>query len=213
METENEIERIAVWYREVIGAFCERIKLSNDPSLFHHLVHHLTLRDVLSEGFQKCVSKKDRVEASAAKIREFFSKKKNNEIREALSENFFLFKQEEVISRFVAEGTKVFGSNTRPIKLQFDLKDEGSLKIMYKFSDDMRMDQLIIQIFSLMEFLLKALSVDLRLTIYEILVYSGSDGIMKFVDNSDTVQNILYEHNNDLARYLAHRSKAKTERL
>lgn len=58
---------------------------------------------------------------------------------------------------------------------------------MYKFSDDMRMDLLIMQIFSLMEFLLKSLSVDLRLTIYDILVYSGSDGIMKFVDQSNTV--------------------------
>lgn len=38
-----------------------------------------------------------------------------------------------------------------------------------------------------MEFLLKALSVDLRLTLYEILVYSGEDGIMKFVDESNTV--------------------------
>jgi len=41
------------------------------------------------------------------------------------------------------------------------LKEGGALKVMYKFSDDMRMDLLIMQIFSLMEFLLKALSVDL----------------------------------------------------
>ena len=38
-----------------------------------------------------------------------------------------------------------------------------------------------------MDFLLKALSVDLRLTLYSILVYSNSDGIMKFVDESNTV--------------------------
>lgn len=84
---------------------------------------------------------------------------------------------------------------------------------MYKFSDDMRMDLLIMQIFSLMEFLLKALSVDLWLTIYDILVYSGSDGIMKFVDNSNTVQNILEDNNNDLTKYLIKKSKEKTELL
>lgn len=38
-----------------------------------------------------------------------------------------------------------------------------------------------------MDFLLKALSVDLRLTLYTILVYSGTDGIMRFVDQSNTV--------------------------
>lgn len=73
---------------------------------------------------------------------------------------------------------------------------------MYKFSDDMRSDQLIIQIFSLMEYLLKALSIDLWLTVYEILVYSDSEGIMEFVDNSNTVQNVLAENNNDFIKYL-----------
>ncbi len=38
-----------------------------------------------------------------------------------------------------------------------------------------------------MDYKLKAINVDLRLTIYEIAVFSGNDGLMEFVDDSNTV--------------------------
>jgi len=83
---------------------------------------------------------------------------------------------------------------------------------MYKFGDDMRQDILIMQIISLMDFLLKSLKVDLRLTIYQISVFSGSDGLMEFVDNSNTVQAVLFNHNDNLISFLEEKSKLKTKK-
>lgn len=117
VETENEIKEISDWYKNLNGSFCEKVKLTGDDSLFKHLINHISIREILSEGFQKCISKKEKVEESANKIRDFFSKKKANEIKETLQSDFFLFGSNEVMKSFVAEGTKVFGSNTRPIKL------------------------------------------------------------------------------------------------
>lgn len=51
---------------------------------------------------------------------------------------------------------------------------------------------------SLMDYQLKTLNVDLKLTIYNILVYSGTDGIMEFVDDSNTMQDVLEENNHNM---------------
>jgi phosphatidylinositol 3-kinase len=59
--------------------------------------------------------------------------------------------------------------------------------MIYKQGDDLRTDQLIIQMFMLMENLMKDLKVDLRLTIYQVLAYGSEDGIMEFVPNSITL--------------------------
>ena len=56
------------------------------------------------------------------------------------------------------------------------------------------MDQLIIQMIVLMDHLMKDLNLDLRLTIYQVLAYGSVDGIMEFVPNSDTLQDILEDH-------------------
>lgn len=58
---------------------------------------------------------------------------------------------------------------------------------MYKCGDDLRQDQLIMQMIAFMDYLLKSIGVDLRLTIYPILAFTKNDGIMQFVQNSVTM--------------------------
>lgn len=72
----------------------------------------------------------------------------------------------------------------------FNTKIKEHCKVLYKNGDDLRMDVLIMQIISLLDFLMKELSVDLRLTIYDVLAYSKNDGVMAFVGDSMTVHDI-----------------------
>ena len=136
---------------------------------------------------------------------------KDTKIKEILQDGkFFIFDEKHPVVKFLPEKTKVFGSNTAPVKLCFENSLGKSIDIMYKFSDDLRQDQLIMQLISLMDYLLKGVNVDLRLTIYSILTFSPIDGIIEFVQNSTTIQNALTK---DLDGYLIQLSKKKNELL
>ncbi len=136
---------------------------------------------------------------------------KDTKIKEILQDGkFFIFDEKHPVVRFLPEKTKVFGSNTAPVKLCFETSLGKSLDIMYKYSDDLRQDQLIMQLISLMDYLLKGVNVDLRLTIYSILTFSPIDGIIEFVQNSTTIQNALTK---DLDGYLIQLSKKKNDLL
>ena len=51
----------------------------------------------------------------------------------------------------------------------------------------MRQDQLILEMISLMDHLLKEINQDFRFTCYNALACSKNDGIMDFVEDSETV--------------------------
>ena len=62
---------------------------------------------------------------------------------------------------------------------------------------------------SLMDTLMKSYDQDLRLTIYQILAYGSSDGIMECVDNSKTLQDVLINYNYKLYNYFIDLTKKK----
>jgi phosphatidylinositol 3-kinase len=67
-------------------------------------------------------------------------------------------------------------------------------KVMFKSGDDLRQDQLIMQMISLMDSLLKKVNLDLKLLTYGILAVSKKDGIMEFVRNSMAISSVLKNH-------------------
>ena len=74
-------------------------------------------------------------------------------------------------------------------------RDEGSVfKVMFKNGDDLRQDQLIMQMFILMDRLLKRVNLDLKLTPYRILATSTYDGTMEFVLDSCPVSHVVAEY-------------------
>ncbi|TMW66356.1 hypothetical protein Poli38472_004121 [Pythium oligandrum] len=69
---------------------------------------------------------------------------------------------------------------------------EGPIyKVMVKNGDDLRQDQLIMQMFILMDRLLKKVNLDLKLTPYRILATGLNDGLMEFVQDSYPVSYIV----------------------
>ena len=81
-----------------------------------------------------------------------------------------------------------------PFKLAFDgliERDLHKLEFIYKSGDDLRQDQLILQMFSLMDSLLKGVNQDYKLVPYKALACSKSDGFVEFVPHTRTIQDIL----------------------
>lgn len=105
----------------------------------------------------------------------------------------------------VAEECSVFKSSLSPLKLTFKTKpfkdSDGDLRdtysFMYKIGDDLRQDQLIIQIIKLIEKLLKDENMNLKLNPYEILATRLNEGMIEFVPNY-TLDKILSKYSNIL---------------
>ncbi len=83
-------------------------------------------------------------------------------------------------------------------KVDGDKQEKVTYKVMFKNGDDLRQDQLILQIIALTDSLLKGVNIDLRLTPYRALACGKDDGYLEFVAQSMDLQAILKENNNDL---------------
>lgn len=114
----------------------------------------------------------------------------------------------------------IFKSAVQPMRLVFSarkfpkdwveghaLPEEVQYAAVVKNGDDMRQDQLILQMFTLMDSLLREVNLDFKFTAYRALACSKADGIMEFVEHSNTVQQIQLDSNQNIAKYLAELGK------
>ncbi|TYZ69132.1 hypothetical protein PybrP1_003430 [[Pythium] brassicae (nom. inval.)] len=81
--------------------------------------------------------------------------------------------------------------STRVINYLNREKEGPMFKVMVKNGDDLRQDQLIMQMFTLMDRLLKKVNLDLKLTPYRILATGANDGLMEFVQDSYPVSYVV----------------------
>ncbi|KAL2269563.1 hypothetical protein VTJ83DRAFT_1747 [Remersonia thermophila] len=95
----------------------------------------------------------------------------------------------------VPEETLVFKSSLHPIKVTFKTSTGRKYPIIFKTGDDLRQDQLVIQIITLMDELLQKENLDLKLSPYKILATSTKDGLSQFV-HSISFQSILNKYRN-----------------
>lgn len=88
----------------------------------------------------------------------------------------------------------------------------ASYRVIFKNGDDMRQDQLIIQMIRLMDAQLKRVGLDLRLTPYRVLATSSATGMMEMVLESEPVSAVLDAHRGDIMAFLrAHHPKEGAE--
>lgn len=93
------------------------------------------------------------------------------------------------------EDTVVFKSSLHPIKVAFKTTTGRKYPVIFKTGDDLRQDQLVIQIITLMDQLLQKENLDLKLTPYKILATSTSAGLSQFIP-SMPFQNIVSKYKN-----------------
>lgn len=105
------------------------------------------------------------------------------------------------VSGIVPEESTVFKSALSPLKLAFRTTSNARANMMFKKGDDLRQDQLCVQMISLMDRLLKRENLDLKLTPYRVLATGSDTGLIEFVP-SQAVADILAEHKT-LTRYIA----------
>lgn len=82
------------------------------------------------------------------------------------------------------EESNVFKSSLSPLNVTFKTSDGRRYPILFKVGDDLRQDQLVIQIIILMDRLLQKENLDLKLTPYRILATTSTAGAVQFIPST-----------------------------
>ncbi|XP_038693251.1 phosphatidylinositol 3-kinase, root isoform-like isoform X1 [Tripterygium wilfordii] len=98
-----------------------------------------------------------------------------------------------LITGIVPSESSIFKSALHPLRLTFRTASNETCKVIFKKGDDIRQDQLVVQMVSLMDRLLKAENLDLHLTPYKVLATGQDEGMLEFIPSHSLAQ-ILSEH-------------------
>ena len=99
-----------------------------------------------------------------------------------------------VVKGIIPSKATLFKSSLTPARLTFVREDSNQNYVtIFKFGDDLRQDQLILQIITLMDRILKQENLDLKLTPYRVLASSSSHGFVQYIDSSSVGEILLSE--------------------
>jgi phosphatidylinositol 3-kinase len=91
---------------------------------------------------------------------------------------------EVLITGCIPDQCSVFKSSLSPLLINFKLSNGESYPVIFKVGDDLRQDQLVIQIISLMDRLLRKENLDLKLTPYRIIATGATAGAVQFIPST-----------------------------
>lgn len=97
------------------------------------------------------------------------------------------------IKGIVPEQASLFKSALMPSKLHFITVDNTEYVAIFKHGDDLRQDQLILQMITLMDKLLRKENLDLKLTPYRVLATSSKHGFLQFIDSVTVAEALATE--------------------
>ncbi|KAF1987913.1 phosphatidylinositol 3-kinase [Aulographum hederae CBS 113979] len=110
------------------------------------------------------------------------------------------------------EDATIFKSSLLPLRITFRTNNNERYPIIFKTGDDLRQDQLVIQIITLMDRLLLKEGLDLKLSPYRILATSPSAGAVQFVP-SMSLAAACTKHKGSLLAYLREHQPSSTDPL
>ena len=127
-----------------------------------------------------------------------------NKMDNAYSENHIISPMHPsiLIKGIDLEKIKIKDSATKPIFIPFITNDNKPYTILYKSSDVIK-DQIILNIIKIIDIIIKQEEhVDLDIVTYEVLPINKDQGIIKIVDNCDTIYHIKTKLNTTILNYI-----------
>eukprot|EP00095_Tigriopus_kingsejongensis_P011227 snap_masked-scaffold836_size90567-processed-gene-0.9 protein:Tk11227 transcript:snap_masked-scaffold836_size90567-processed-gene-0.9-mRNA-1 annotation:"phosphatidylinositol 3-kinase catalytic subunit type 3" len=94
------------------------------------------------------------------------------------------------VQGLLPEQATLFKSSLMPARLSFVTESGDEYVTLFKHGDDLRQDQLVLQIITLMDRILQQENLDLKLTPYRVLATSSKHGFVQYV-NSMAIADIL----------------------
>ncbi|CCJ29853.1 unnamed protein product [Pneumocystis jirovecii] len=112
----------------------------------------------------------------------------------------------------ISTESTVFKSSLLPLLICFKTTTGASYSIIFKSGDDLRQDQLVIQMVSLMDKLLRNENLDLKLTPYKILATGTDHGAVQFIQ-SISLMSCLAEYHGSILAYFRSNNPDKSSEL
>ena len=181
-----------------LGEWSSKFILQSDEERKQLLIRQAGLITSLGKRAKEFSNQKEPRPKRIEKLRSFLADSRNNLLSMAplplpLNGNI------EVVG-IIPEKASIFKSNLSPLLLYFSCSDGSEYPIIFKDGDDLRQDQLVIQLFTLMDRLLRQENLDVKLTPYPVLATGPQQGMMQFIP-SKTIANIVSE-NGTLLNYM-----------
>ena len=192
-------------YQLIRQEFDKNIK-ENYPEINNLIENEKAFKDELV-AISKLLTKVSKGENKIKELRNILDNK-----RKTIQQEYFLPIDPKIkIKGTVTDKCSVFKSAKYPCKYTFKVEKDSQkynpheekefMSIMFKFGDDLRQDQLILQIINFMDSLLKKAHLNYEFTTYKVLATSKSDGFVEFVPNSRTIFDILRKYNKVILSY------------
>ncbi|EPE35015.1 Protein kinase-like (PK-like) [Glarea lozoyensis ATCC 20868] len=179
----------------------ELVKLPNGEETRRVLLRQAELVAVLSKISGDVKLSREAIPRKVERVKAFVADPKNELV--TIDPPLPLFIDPSIMVTGVSPSeTLVFKSSLSPIMLTFNTTNKQKHQILFKTGDDLRQDQLMIQIIQLMDQLLRKENLDLKLSPYKILATGATAGAVQFVP-SMTLQGIVNKYNgNTVLNYL-----------
>ncbi|XP_011182926.1 phosphatidylinositol 3-kinase catalytic subunit type 3 [Zeugodacus cucurbitae] len=187
-------ERVHDMYVMVLRIFLKVLETGNFQ--LRNIWHNLKKQQILVDELVKLVKMVAKEPGNRNKKTEKFQKLLTE--TDTFKINFtgfdprpFPLDPEIYITKIVPSKTSLFKSALMPAKLTFVTTiGKHEYVAIFKHGDDLRQDQLILQMITLMDKLLRRENLDLKLTPYKVLATSSKHGLLQYID-SFTVADVL----------------------
>jgi len=204
VECDDKSEDQGAGYRKLFAKVAydfmtELIKLPDGPETRKVLLRQAQIIAVLSKISEDIKMSKETIPRKVERVKHFLADPKNEII--TIDPPLPLFLDPSImITGMDPSQTLVFKSSLFPIMMTFKTTTKQKYQIIFKTGDDLRQDQLVIQIITLMDQLLQKENLDLKLSPYKILATGATAGAVQFVP-SMSLQSIVnkYKGNTVLA--------------
>lgn len=188
---------VKLWYETLRKVILDKIQKTN-LKIFAIVDGQIKFRTQMKAINEQLTGSRDvKVKFLESQLKDPYNRIPENFVKRHLAtiEDMFILNVDR--RPFLLEKCHVWKSKTSPCGLWFhtdQAKVQPNYGLMYKNGDDLRMDGLIMQVVGLLDFLMKEVGVDLRLSAYQVLAYSKTDGVLEIVPNAVDVQEIEKKH-------------------
>jgi phosphatidylinositol 3-kinase len=205
-KTSKEEKEITEIYAKIRVKFLENIQKYKE--IIQIINNELCFKEELVK-ISDALSKVSKVDNKKKELRNLIENGEKEQLQE--TEYYLPIDPRLKIKGTISEECTVFKSAKCPVKYTFKVtedtkeynhhEDKDHMRVMFKYGDDLRQDQLILQMINYMDSLLKNMHLDYEFTTYKTLATSKSDGFVEFVPNSRTIFDIKKLYNNQIRAY------------
>ena len=204
---QNNLKDIIKIFEKIKDKFYSNLKESH-PDIEELINNEIKFKSELVE-ISAALTKVSKVENKKKELRNIIDTTKKDIMQDEY--NYLPIDPHIKIKGTLTQQCSVFKSAKCPVKYTFKVdkdsqqynphEDKEHISMMFKYGDDLRQDQLILQMINYMDSLLKKVHLNYEFTTYKVLATSKSDGFVEFVPDSKTIFDILKKYNNVISSY------------